>query len=100
MKYRELARRCANALREAIDTGSEVMEEAISGIIESLEAGPFKPGDEVDSSAYSRQVDSIFGPRAIVRTCWLNEETGVYWAAVEDGMHNIATANSSWFKKL
>ena len=100
MKYRELLRRCDIAMRIAIDDANEPFKDAIAGIIESIQSGPLKPGDVVDSSVYSRRVDSKFGSSAVVQSCWFNESISTYFVTVEDDFRNVSTAAAAWFKKL
>lgn len=100
MKYEQLKRRCANALRDAIETKNEAAADAIRSIVKYLDAGPLKPGDVVDAVLYSKRIDNKFGPTATVRACWFAQDTGKFWATVEDTGHSFATANADWFSPV
>lgn len=97
MKYEQLKRRCESALRDAIESGDDTLEETIRGILEAVEAGPLRPGDVVDSSEMSPCINPTFGATATVMACWFEERTGQWWATVEDDCHSMVTANARWF---
>ena len=99
MKYEQMKRRCQNALRDAIETKNEAAADAIRSILESLDAGPLKPGDVVDTENYAKRIDCMIGKTGIVRACWFDANTGKHWATVESDAA-FATATVDWFPTL
>ncbi len=100
MRYEELKRRCGNALQDAIETADDNMEAAIRGIIKSLESGPLAPGDVVVTADYARRIDCTFGTLATVLSCWQDDATGRWWAAVRDEARSVGVADADWFSKI
>lgn len=101
MNYRHLERRIEWAIQDAIEMyGAEsAAAENLRGIKNALNDGPLSVGDEVDSSNFSRRVNCLFGKRATVVLCWLDESTGTWWATVRDVSGYFETATAQWFPK-